>query len=296
MVKKNSTLVLSFKETEDLGKKVARGLKSKYESIGDKKFPDEEFNMSIKNNPKGKTVIIISSMALNPNQDIIRTILAGGIAKDFGAKKVILVATYFPYMRQDTHFYNFDSFSSRYITKLFSVFDKVITIDPHLHRIKNLKILSDKLTHITVNTLVADYIKKRFKNKFTIVGPDGESYQWSKPIAKMLGKNVVVLKKQRFSSFKIKVHEEGHKKLEKNVILVDDIISTGRTLAGALALARREGAKKLHCIGIHGILSGNAADLIKKHADLVTTNTIPSKYSKIDVSPAIVNELKRVLK
>jgi len=296
MVTKKSVLVLSFEDTKPIASKVSRKLKGKYETVASEKFPDGEFNLSIKSNPKGKTVVIVSSMALNPNQDMIKTILLGGIAKDFGAKKVILVATYFPYMRQDTHFYNFDSFSSKYVTKLFLEFDKVITLDPHLHRIKNLKILSDKLSHITVNKIVADYIKKKFKNNFTIVGPDGESSQWNEPVAKMLGKEVVVLKKQRFSSFKIKVHEEGIHKFEKHVILIDDIISTGRTLSGALALARKQGARKLYCIGIHGLLVGNAVELITKHAKLITTNTIPTKFSKIDVSPAIVEELKRVLK
>ncbi len=295
MSNKNQILFLSFEDTKPIVRRVSRGLKGKYEIVKSNQFPDGEFNLSIKSNPKGKTVVIISSMALNPNQDIIKTILLGGIVKDFGAKKVILVATYFPYMRQDTHFYNFDSFSSRYITKLFDVFDKVITLDPHLHRIKNLKILSNKLSHITVNGVVANYIKKKFKDNFTIVGPDGESSQWSEPIAKMLGKNVVVLKKQRFSSFRIKVHEEGTHKFQKHVVIVDDIISTGRTLAGALQLARKEGAKKLYCIGIHGLLVGNAIELITKHAKLITTNTIPTKFSKIDVSPAIVEELKKVL-
>lgn len=296
-----SNLVLSFKDTRELGLKIARGIKAEYETISLEKFPDGEFNISINKNPKNKTVIIISSMGNSPNQKMIQTILTGGIAKDFGAKKIILFATYFPYLRQDTHFFKYDSFSSRYITKLFEGFDKVITIDPHLHRIKNLKVLSSKLTHITINPLIAKYIKKRFKNKFTIIGPDEESAQWSRPIAKMLDKDVVVLKKHRYSSTKIKVREiEGfqgsnEEEFEKNVIIIDDIISTGRTISGALSLAKKEGAKKLFCIGIHGLLINNSIDLIKKHGELITSNTIPSKFSKIDVSPAVIKELKKFI-
>lgn len=290
-----SNLIISFLDTKPLALKVARALNADYETVSSEKFPDSEFKISFKNNPKNKTVIIISSMAKDANDKILRTILTGGIAKDFGAKKVILIATYFPYMRQDTHFFNFDSFSSKYVTKLFSIFDKVITIDPHLHRIKNLKFLSNNLSNITVNEIVAGYIKKRFKGNFTIVGPDGESSQWSEPIAKILNKNVVVLKKHRYSSTKIKVHEEEDEKFEKNVIIVDDIISTGKTIAGALALAKREGAKNVFCIGIHGILVNNSVEIIKKHAELITTNTVPSKFSKIDVSPAIIKELKKIL-
>lgn len=292
-----SILVLSFEDTKALAVKVAKGLNAEYETISSDKFPDGEFKLSIKNNPKNKKVVVVSGMAHKPNKRLIETLLVGGIAKDYGAKKLILFATYFPYMRQDTHFSKYDSFSSKYITKLFSEFDKVITIDPHLHRIKNLKQLSSKFSNITVNPLIADYINKRFKNDFTIVGPDEESSQWNTPVAKALNKDVVVLKKHRYSSTKIKVRRNSESKIkfEKNVLIIDDIISTGKTIAGALALAKKEGAKNLFCIGIHGLLLNNSVDLIKKHAELITTNTIPSKFSKIDVSPVIVEELKKVL-
>lgn len=290
-----SNLVFSFSDTKELAFSVAKKIKAKYETINLEKFPDGEVNMDIKTNPKGKTIILVSSMALSPNEKIIETILAGGILKDYGAKKIILVATYFPYLRQDIHFYKYDSFSSRYITKMFSLFDKIITIDPHLHRIKNMKKWGSNFTHITANELVANFIKEKFKKNFTVLGPDGESSQWDKPIAKILGKKVIVLKKHRYNSKKIKVHEEKNQKVEKNVILVDDIISTGKTLAGAINLAKKQGGKNFFCIAIHGPLTKEASKLISKKAKLITTNTISTKYSKVDVSPIIVKELKTIL-
>lgn len=288
-------LVISFPETKKLAMSVARGLKAEYETLTSAKFPDGESKISMKTNPKGKTIILISSMALNPNEKIIETILAGGIVKDYGAKKVILFATYFPYMRQDTHFENYDSFSAKHVSKLFSEFDKVIAISPHLHRLKSMKLLSKKFSSINVTGLIVDYIRKRFKDDFTIVGPDKESSQWSKPVAEMLGRKTIVLKKHRYSSTRIKVHQSGNEKMRKNVLVIDDIISTGKTAVGALDLARKEGGKKFFCIGVHGLLIGNSAKEIGKRAEIITTNTVPSKFSKIDVAPAIVKELKRVL-
>ena len=290
-----SKLVISFKDTRELAMSVAKGIGAKYETINLQEFPDGELKMDLNTNPKGKEVVLISSMALEPNKKIIQTILAGGILKDYGAKKIILVATYFPYLRQDVHFYKYDSFSSRYIAKMFSLFDKVVTIDPHLHRIKDMKKWGKNFTHITANELVAKYMKNKFKKNFTVLGPDGESSQWNRPIAKVLGKEVIVLKKHRYNSKKIKVHQEGNKRVEENVILVDDIISTGKTLVGAIQLAKKEGGKNFFCIAIHGPLTKEAAELISKHAKLITSNTIPTKYSKIDVSSIIVDELKKTL-
>ena len=203
------------------------------------------------------------------------------------------MATYFPYLRQDKHFLKYDSFSSKHIIKLFSSFDKIITIDPHLHRIKHMQDWVSKAESISAKELIADYIATRFKGEATIIGPDEESAQWNKPIAEQLDDKVVILKKTRFSSTHIKQKEQGNEKFKKNVIIIDDIISTGKTIAGALALAKKQGAKNLYCIGIHGLLVNGADKLITKHAELITTNTIPNHYSKIDVSPIIINALKR---
>ena len=278
---KKRMLIAAFKEVKDIGKRVARVLNAEYTTIDVKDFPDSEFHLKLHKNPRHKNIVIMNSMTKDPDEKIIETLLACGIAKDYGAKKVILVATYLPYMRQDKHFEKYDSFSSKHILRLFNEFDEIIAIDPHLHRIKRLSQLSKKARSISVDEVVADYIRRNFKEDFEIIGPDSESRQWGAVIAKMLGKKVIIMNKKRFGDYKT------------NLIIIDDIISTGKTISGVLEMARGQGAKKLYCIGIHGVLAGNADKLIKRNAKLITTNTIHSKYAKIDVSPEIIKVLKK---
>lgn len=287
-----SLIIASFPETRSLAKKVAKSLRVPYADIKVDKFPDSEFHLVLKKNPNRKKVVIISSMAHDPSQKLLEVLLAGGIARDYGARQVILLATYFPYMRQDKHFIKYDSFSSKHVLRLFDEFNKIIAVDPHLHRVHNIGKLYSKAQKISTNKLIADYIKKRFKNNFTILGPDSESKQWASPIARVLKKEVVILDKTRFSGTRIK-QQDIKQELAKNVIMIDDIISTGKTLAGALKIARHHGAKKLVCVGIHGILINNAPKLIRKYAELVTTNTIPGKYAKIDIAPLLVDTLRK---
>jgi len=286
-----SLLIAAFPETNKIGRNVARALNADFTEISVQEFPDSEYHLKLKKNPKGREVIIINSIIKEVDNKIVETVLAGGIARDYRAKKVTLVATYFPYMRQDKHFEKYDSLSAKYITKIFSNFDDIIAIDPHLHRIHGMKKLGINARSISANKLIADYIRKRFKNDFTIIGPDAESSQWSAKIAELLKKKVVILSKTRFSETKIK-QKDFSGKLSKNVIIIDDIISTGKTLAGALELAKKHGAKNLFCIGIHGVLVNGADKLITKYAELITTNTIPNKYAKIDVSPLIAEALR----
>ncbi|MEK6850403.1 MAG: ribose-phosphate diphosphokinase, partial [Nanoarchaeota archaeon] len=249
-------LIAAFPEVGAIGKKVAHALKAEYTKIYVKDFPDSEFHLKLKRNPKGKTVVIINSITKDPDEKIVETVLAEGIARDYKAKKVILVATYLPYMRQDTHFMNYDSFSAKHMLEIFAGFDKIIAVDPHLHRIKKMHYLSHKAESITADGVVADYIKKNFRREFEIIGPDEESRQWSVRIAHMLKKKVFILQKERIGDKKIrqKVAKLGS---GKDYIIIDDIISTGHTLVGALKMAKSQGAKKLTCIGIHGLLVDN---------------------------------------
>ncbi len=286
-----SVLIAAFPAVNEIGKRVARELKAEYTEIKSRNFPDNEFHLKLQKNPKNNTVVIINSITKDPDEKLIETILAGGVAKDYRAKKVILVATYLPYLRQDRHFLRYDSFSAKHILKLLNQFDKILVVDPHLHRIHKMNQLSRKADNITVNSVVAQYIKKRFKNDFTIVGPDAESFQWSKNIAEILGKKVVILKKTRLGDRKIKQKEREFG--SKNIIIIDDIISTGRTILGVVEMAKKQGAKKIVCIGIHGVLCDGADKLITKHAELITTNSIPGKYGKIDISEAIIEKLRR---
>jgi len=285
-------LIASFPETEEIGKKVAQGLKAHYSTIDVQKFPDGEYHLKLRENPSHNTVVILNSLSGEPNKKIIETILAGGVARDFGAKKLILVATYLPYMRQDKHFEKYDSFSAKHIMRLFNEFDKIIAIDPHLHRIHKMSELYSKAESISTNNLIVDYIKKRFKGDFEIIGPDAESRQWDSHIAKMLGKKVVILDKTRLGDEEISQKEKPLGKI-RNVIMIDDIISTGRTLAGAIEMAKHQGAKKITCIGVHGVLVDGADELITRNAEIVTTNTIFNKYAEIDVSPVIIDALKK---
>ncbi len=287
-----SLLIAGFKESEELSRRVASKLGVKYSNIAVKDFPDSEFSMRMKDNPRNKSVAIISSMTKDPDEKIIGAILAAGIAKDYGAKRVILIATYFPYMRQDKHFLKYDSNSSKHIIKLFREFDDIFLLDPHLHRIKNVRKIISKAKKISAVKLIASFIADKYKDNFNIVGPDEESPQWSSAVAKMLGKRVIILQKRRITSRNVKIKE---KQLGKRVIIIDDIISTGKTIVETLKMAKRQGAEKITCIGIHGIFAEGADKLIRKYAKLITTNSIPNKYAKIDVSPVIADALKRYL-
>ena len=215
---------------------------------------------------------------------------AAETAKDLGAKKVKLVAPYFPYLRQDKRFNPGECISLRTIAKnIDEDFNEIFIIDPHLHRERTLKhIFKVKAHKLTASPLIESYIKKKIKNPI-IIGPDWESYKWAQNVAKRIGCDCAIMEKERYSARNVKV--KLNKKIDiksKNLVFIDDMISTGHTLLEAIKAMKKLGGKKVTCFAVHGILVENALGKLKKAgAEVITTNTIPNKSNKIDVSGLI---------
>ena len=290
-------IITSLGNSKDIAKKLAKKLKCKYSETTVSSFPDGDLYLKFNTNLKKKKLVIVQSFQPHSDMSLFDIIFAANTAKDLGAKKVILVAPYLAYMRQDKRFNAGECISSKIMAKLLNEsIDKLITIDPHIHRYKSLKdIFTIPTKMLTANLLIADYIQKKFKNEI-IIGPDGESYQWAECIAKHIHVDATVLKKTRFSSRHVQVKMINPIPIkDKNVIIVDDIISTGHTIAEAAKQARKMGAKSVSAIGVHGLFVENGMEKLKKAGvnKIITTNCIEHPTNKIDVTPLLLAELKR---
>ncbi len=290
-------IITSLGNSESLAQTIARKLKVKYSPTTIAAFPDGELYLKFNSDLKGKILIIVQSFQPHPDMSLFDIVFAAETAKDLGAKKVILVAPYLGYMRQDKRFNPGESISSRIMAKLLNQsVDRLITFDPHLHRYKSLKdIFTIPTTKLTANSLIAEYIQKHFRNEI-IIGPDWESYQWAESIAKQIKVEATVLRKTRFSSRH--VEEKMIKPVPiagKEVIIVDDIISTGHTVAEAAKQARKMGARTISAIGVHGLFVEDAITRLTKAGvhKVISTNCIEHPTNKIDVSGLLVEELKK---
>ncbi|MDP3733911.1 MAG: ribose-phosphate diphosphokinase [Nanoarchaeota archaeon] len=289
-------IITSCGNSIKLAKSLARKLKAQYSPLTISSFPDGDIYLKYNTSVKGKKVIIVQSFHPSPNSSLMRVIFAAETAKDLGARKVILVAPYLAYMRQDTRFHAGEAISSRIMAKLLNhSIDKIITIDPHLHRYKSLKtIFTIPAVRLTANSVIAEYISKKFdRAKTVIIGPDRESYQWAESIAAKTGMPSTVLEKTRFTSKKVRVKMIKPIPLKgKDVVIIDDIISTGHTIIEAAKKAKSLGAKSITAIGVHGLFVEGLLKLQKAGIKVISTNCIEHTTNKIDVAPVIVEALR----
>jgi len=290
-------IITSINNSNKLAKKLAKELNCEYFKTEVSEFPDKDLYLKIKEKVKGKKLIIVESFQPNPNKTLLNIIFTSQTAKDLGAKKVILFCPYLAFMRQDKRFNPGEAINAKIMSKLLNEnIDKIITVDPHLHRILKLKdIFTIPAIKLTSNHIIAEFIKKKFKKDIAIIGPDWESYQWADEISAEIGVEDTVLEKTRNTSRNVNVEVKKEINIKnKNIIIVDDIISTGNTMIKAAKEAKKRGAKTITAIGVHGLFVENGYKKMEKYFDnIFTINTIEHLTNKIDISTEILKELNK---
>jgi ribose-phosphate pyrophosphokinase len=287
------TIVIGGSHSKKLAKQVAKNIRAPYSDLLIRNFPDGELYMRLLKEVKGRRVVYINTMHPNPNDSLLEAIFALQTAKELGAKKTVLVAPYLCYMRQDKRFKSGECKSNTIMSSLLDRADKIVTIDPHLHRISSLNdIFSTKTTGLTANSTLARWIAKKYK-RAQIMGPDGESYQWAQAIAEELGEDAIILKKKRYSSRTVRTSVGVDVDVRgQTIILVDDIISSGHTMIEPIKQLKRKGAKKIICLCVHGIFAEDALTKLQRlGATVVSTNSITNPVSKIDISTLLAEAL-----
>lgn len=289
-------LIVSCSHGEHLGYSIAKKLNKGHSELIADRFPDDELRIRFDSELKNKSVILVQSFYKNVSDCIVEAIFAAKTAHELGAKKVALAAPYFPYLRQDRRFHKGEAVSQNIIAGLVDrYFDAVYMLDPHLHRKSRLEeIFKIRAEKLSANALIADYIKRHIKSP-VIIGPDEESYKWAKNVADMLGAESRILRKKRYSSYHVEVSLNKRIGLKnKNAVIVDDIVSTGHTILKTAKILKGLGAKKIYCICVHGIFADNALNKLRKSKiNVISTNTIPNKVAKIDVSGVIADSLRQ---
>lgn len=292
------TILFSLPGNEELTALLANKMDAEVGEATLRKFPDGESYIRILSDVKSKCVVLVCTLH-EPDEKLLPLYFLSHTAKSLGAMCTCLVAPYLAYMRQDKVFKEGEGVTSTYFGKLISGFaDSMTTVDPHLHRINALGEVYDipnKVIHAA--DAISEWIKDNIKNP-VLIGPDSESEQWVSEVAKKAGAPFTVLQKVRHGDRDVKVSvPDIDKYKEATPVLVDDIISTARTMIETVQHLKNTGMKPPICIGIHPVFSGNAYQelLDSGVSKIVTCNTIPHPSNAIDLSDSIAKEVKTLM-
>lgn len=290
----DNSILFFLPGNEILANQLAHKLNCEMGSTTIRQFPDEESYVRIISEIEGKKVFIVCSLD-RPDTKLLPLMFLAKTARQLGATKITLILPYLPYMRQDRRFHPGEAVTSEIFSSLISeCADELITVDPHLHRRSNLsEIYSIPAIVAHAASPISQWVKDHIPNPL-LVGPDQESEQWVAEVAREAASPFVISEKIKNENETYSVRLPDLKDYQnKTPVLVDDIISTGKTMTVTIKKLIELGMNRPICIGVHGIFVKQAyIDLLKAGAEtIITSNTIPHPANGIDICDLLLEKI-----
>lgn len=280
--------------SSDLAKRIARRLKAPYVKTERKVFPDGESKITINQIPKKSIVVVVQSTYPPVDTNLLELLSIVSKVQKFSSK-IYTVIPYMGYARQDREFLDGEIITIGVVGKLLkaSGVKKVLTVDIHSKlALKELKISSENVS--AMEGLVKYFKKMKMKDPL-VVSPDLGGQERAKEFASLLKTDFIALKKHRDrKTGKVNILSGKVEVKNRDLIIVDDMISTGGSIIKATQFLKKQKCKRVFVACTHALLVNDAAKKIKNAgvSQIISTNTIPGDSAKVDVSKVISDALK----
>ena len=251
-------MILGFDDYETQSRQLAEVLELPCHIILRHRFPDGENKLTL---PSELPEHVIFCRSLDqPNEKLVELLLAAKTAREQGTKVLTLVAPYLCYMRQDKAFHPGEAISQSIIGDfLADLFDNVITVDPHLHRIQQLEqaVPAKHAVTLSATSLMADFLRNHVADPI-LLGPDSEAEQWVSAVAKPNQWQYGVCKKIRKGDQEVEITLPEVNLQNRSIVLVDDVASSGQTLIVAMRECLSQKAKHVDVLVTHALFVNDA--------------------------------------
>ena len=297
--------ILSGTSNPRLSKEISKKLKLKLINTNIKRFADGEIYIEINENIRGNSVFVIQSTSTPANDNLMELLLCIDALRRSSAKNITAVIPYFGYARQDRKVAPRTSISAKVVSNLITNAgaSRIVTVDLHAGQIQGF--FDIPVDNLFTTPMFARYIKKKFKTKNLVcVSPDVGGVQRTRGLATKIKADLAIIDKRRPEPGKSQVMNIIGDVKGKNCIIVDDIIDSGGTIVNAVEALKKAGAIDVYVFITHAVLSGDAAEKIKKSKikKLIITDTIDnslkiknnSKIEVISIAPLMAEAISRI--
>ncbi|MEO7851747.1 MAG: ribose-phosphate diphosphokinase [Rubrivivax sp.] len=286
-------LLLHFDDETVLAEALAHALGCALQPIRRHRFPDGENKLTLPAKLPQRVALLRGLQ--QPNAKLAELMIVAPAARDLGARHLTLVCPYLAYMRQDMAFTPGEAVSQRHIgAALAGWFDHVITIDPHLHRVATMdEVLGGKRgTAVSAAALLGDWAARHVERPI-LLGPDAEAAQWVRLAAAAHGLEHGACSKQRSGDREVAVALPPMDFAGRAVVLIDDVASTGRTLAAAAVALLAQGALSVDVAVTHALFVDDALARLAgagiRH--VWSSDSVPHSSNVVSVVPLLVAAL-----
>ena len=286
-------LVLAFDDERARAQALAAALGASAAFIDRHRFPDGETRLRLP--PSLPACVVLLCGLEQPNAKLAELLLAAAGARELGARHLALASPYLANMRQDAAFTPGEVVSQRHLGRLLAAyFDAVLTVDPHLHRVRTMDEVVPGRRGIALSAAQAlgGFVARRVPGAL-LLGPDEEAAQWVRQAAAGNGLEHAVCVKRRHGDREVDVALPAVDVRGRAVVLFDDVASTGRTLVAAARGAFAAGAASVDVAVTHALFVGDA--LAEVHAAGVrhvwSTDSVVHPSNALSVVPLLAQAL-----
>lgn len=292
-------LLFELKAAPGLAERLCRDHPLEQGKLSRRRFPDGESYVRLLTPVAGRDVMALCTLD-RPDDVTLPLLFFAAAAREQGARRLGLVAPYLGYMRQDRAFHPGEAVTSTaYAALLSNAFDWLVTVDPHLHRYPDLgAVYTIPAVAATAAKPIADWVRRAVEHP-VLIGPDIESTQWIERVARLADAPYLVFEKARRGDRDVVVTPRGLEGFPGGTpVIVDDIVSSARTMIEAVHLVRAAGLAAPVCIGVHAIFAEDAYAALNAAgpARIATVNTVAHGSNEIEIADALHAAIAGMLK
>ena len=286
--------VISGNTSKDLARRIAKKINADFIPAETTIFPDGESKLTLKKIPKKGLIVVVQSTSPPVDTNLLQLLSMISQARRFSSK-IYAIIPYMGYARQDRSFLNGEIITISVVAKMLKIAGakKIIVVDIHSKiALKHFKIKTENVSAIPK---LVNYFKKiKLKNPL-VVSPDIGGSVRAKEFAKQFNTDFISLKKHRNrKTGKVSIQSSKINVKNRDLILVDDMISSGGSIIKATQFLKKQGAERIFVACSHAILIDDAEKKIRKAGvkEIISTNTILGRTAKVDISDIIAKSIK----
>jgi ribose-phosphate pyrophosphokinase len=276
-----------------LAESVSNSMDLELGRIDSRRFPDGEFYVRLLSEVKDRECILIQTTS--SNDAFMELFIILDLLRELNAKKIHTIVPYLGYSRQDKRFKEGEAFSTKTILKLIDQFsDSILTVNCHfLDYGGEFEFEGVRIRNLDAFPLVASYFRDKFQSPI-LISPDKGAIEYAKRASEIVNCDFDYLEKTRISDTQVELATKKLDVYDRDVIILDDMISTGATIIEAAEFIKKQGARSVHVGCVHGVFSNDLQKFKEGLDDLVCTDTIQTEVSKISVAGLISGAIKRI--
>jgi ribose-phosphate pyrophosphokinase len=290
--------VVGGPSSPDLSLKISEELRARHLMCESKLFPDGESYIRIPEQWVPKYSVVVQSTCPPQDRNLMQLCLISDKLRELGSK-VVAVVPYLAYARQHREYMPGESVSIRFVAKMLESAGVVRLVTIDIHNVEGLGYFTIPANSLSAVPLLADHLKQKLEgNRCVVVAPDEGARIRVETLATQLETDYLVLQKSRDRSTGEVISDLADKgRLDgRTAIILDDLVSTGGTIAKASAILKSRGVSKVIVACTHALLADGAMERMTAAGvqEFIATDTVPSQYSTVSVARTVSEFIKRL--